>query len=79
MTAYGIQVYQTADRKQPCAEWIEALADAQARARIQARIARVALGNFGDHRPVRDGVLELRIDWGPGDIACISPGSDPRS
>jgi putative addiction module killer protein len=42
------------------------LADAQARARIQARLARVALGNFGDHKPVGDGVLELRIDWGAG-------------
>ena len=43
-----------------------ALHDRQARARIQARIARVAAGSFGDSKPVGGGVLELRIDWGPG-------------
>jgi putative addiction module killer protein len=39
---------------------------AGARAGLEARIARVAVGNFGDSEPVGDGVLELRIDWGPG-------------
>jgi putative addiction module killer protein len=39
---------------------------AGARAGLEARIARVAIGNFGDAEPVGDGVLELRIDWGPG-------------
>ena len=33
---------------------------------IQRRIDRVANGNFGDHRFCRDGVWELRIDYGPG-------------
>ena len=37
-----------------------------ARARIQARIDRVELGNFGDHKSVGEGVFELRIDFGPG-------------
>ena len=36
------------------------------RRRIAARIARLAAGNFGDCKPLRDGVWELRIDWGPG-------------
>jgi putative addiction module killer protein len=39
--------------------------EGQARTRIEARIARVAVGNFGEG-PVGEGVLELRIDWGPG-------------
>ena len=47
-------------------EWLKELADAQARARIAARIARLAAGNFGDCKPLRQGVWELRIDWGPG-------------
>jgi putative addiction module killer protein len=35
--------------------------------RINARIRRVAeTGNFGDAKPVRDGVNEIRIDYGPG-------------
>ena len=47
-------------------EWLQRLADRQARTRIEARLARVAVGNFGDVEPVGEGVLELRIDWGPG-------------
>ena len=38
----------------------------EARARVQTRIDRVELGNFGDHRNVGGGVSELRIDSGPG-------------
>lgn len=30
------------------------------------RVGRMAGGNFGDCKPVSDGVWELRIDWGPG-------------
>ncbi len=46
--------------------WLDALADLRARARIQARIERLAGGNPGDVRPVGEGVSELRIDYGPG-------------
>ena len=42
------------------------LKDRQARARVQARLDRLALGNPGDAKPLRDGVSELRIDYGPG-------------
>ena len=40
--------------------------DVQARAQIRARLARVQAGNFGDFKPLQDGVQELRIDHGPG-------------
>ena len=43
-----------------------ALQDRQARTRIGARLARVEAGNLGDCKPVREGVQELRIDYGPG-------------
>lgn len=46
--------------------WLSGLRDQQARARIQVRVDRLALGNPGDVKPVGSGVSELRIDYGPG-------------
>src|SRR5690606_28615971 len=46
--------------------WLAALADSRARARIQARIDRMADRNMGDAKPVGDGLSEARIDYGPG-------------
>jgi len=46
--------------------WFEGLRDRTARFRIGARIRRVSLGNFGDIKPVGEGVSELRIPYGPG-------------
>ena len=48
------------------AQWLDALRDTQARARVQARIERLAAGNPGDVESVREGVSELRITYGPG-------------
>ena len=48
------------------ASWLDGLRDLQGRARIQARLARLAAGNTGDVKPVGGGVSELRIDYGPG-------------
>lgn len=48
------------------AHWLDELRDIQARARIQARIERLAGGNPGDVEPVGEGVSELRINYGPG-------------
>ncbi|UJP02424.1 MAG: type II toxin-antitoxin system RelE/ParE family toxin [Nitrosomonas sp.] len=42
------------------------LKDRVAVTRIQSRIRRLSAGNFGDSKPVRDGISELRIDHGPG-------------
>jgi putative addiction module killer protein len=57
-----IEVRQT----ETFAAWFGALQDRQAKARVQARIDRLALGNPGDVKPVGQGVSELRIDHGPG-------------
>jgi putative addiction module killer protein len=48
------------------AKWMDGLRDIRARARIQARIERLASGNPGDVKPVGEGVSELRISHGPG-------------
>ena len=48
------------------AKWLDGLRDIRARARILARVERLAAGNPGDAKPVGEGVSELRIDYGPG-------------
>lgn len=48
------------------AEWLDGMRDLQARARVLARIERLAQGNAGDVQPVGEGVSELRIHHGPG-------------
>ena len=63
--ALELRFYQTAHGKCPFIEWLTDV-DRQARARVEARLARVVTGNLGDIRPVGGGVVELRIDWGPG-------------
>jgi putative addiction module killer protein len=46
--------------------WLRRLKDANAAARIVARIRRLEQGNPGDSKSVGKGVLEMRIDYGPG-------------
>jgi putative addiction module killer protein len=59
---HAIEIRQTGS----FADWFSNLRDKHAKARIQARIDRMALGNFGDAAPVGEGVSELRIHYGPG-------------
>ena len=47
-------------------QWFVDLKDTKGRFRIQARIDRAELGNFGDCEPVGEGVSEMRIHFGPG-------------
>jgi putative addiction module killer protein len=46
--------------------WFANLKDKQAARRIQVRIDRAEEGNFGDSKPVGEGVSEMRIHYGPG-------------
>ena len=48
------------------ARWLDKVRDERGRARILARIERLAGGNPGDVRRIREGVSEMRIDYGPG-------------
>ena len=57
-----IEIRKTAE----FAQWLDGLRDMKARARVQARLDRMAEGNPGDVKPVGEGVSELRIDFGPG-------------
>jgi len=46
--------------------WISKLKDVAGKARIAARLKMAAAGNFGDHKSVGQGVMEMRIHTGPG-------------
>ena len=62
MNKMNIEIRQTEIYK----KWFENLKDRRAKARIDVRIRRISLGNFGDVKPVGNGVSEIRIDYGPG-------------
>ncbi|HEX5123335.1 MAG TPA: type II toxin-antitoxin system RelE/ParE family toxin [Rhodanobacteraceae bacterium] len=46
--------------------WFAGLRDVGVRARIDARIRRLSLGNPGHHRVLKGGIAELKVDAGPG-------------
>lgn len=47
-------------------KWLRKIRDFNARAAILKRLVRVRDGNLGDYKSVGTGVLEFRIDYGPG-------------
>lgn len=63
---WGLVYYVAENGKIPYREWFESLSDSKAQAIIDARLARLRLGNFGTCEPVGPGIFELKIDYGPG-------------
>ncbi len=63
---YSIRHYVTAEQKDVYSDWSRRLRDVTARIAVDRRVARMEMGNFGDHKYCRKGVWELRIDVGPG-------------
>ena len=61
-----VLVHSRSDGSEPFTDWLRELRDGRARNKVRQRIGRLRLGNFGDARSVGDGVLELRIHFGPG-------------
>lgn len=69
--------------------WLGKLRDREAKARILVRMTRLSQGNPGDVKPVGQGVLEIRVDFGPGyriyftrrgdQIALLLCGGDKRT
>jgi putative addiction module killer protein len=66
MIVIEVRRYVAPSGRDVIGDWLASLTDLKARARIAARLDRLSLGNFGDCKALRDGVSELRIDWGPG-------------
>ena len=63
---FQINDYLTDDGRIPFKEWLADLTDRQAKARILTRVQRMSAGNFGDCKPLQDGVWELRMNHDPG-------------
>ena len=63
-SAYEIREF-TEGVRSPFAEWFNGL-EAVTAARVDKNIRRLAAGNFGSVKPLQEGVLELKMDFGPG-------------
>ena len=66
MTEREIQKLELESGRVPFDDWFESLGDLRMQAAVDARLARVRAGNFGDHKGVGAGIFELRISLGPG-------------
>jgi putative addiction module killer protein len=60
-----VNFFKNINGKAPVKEWFKKIKDKRALAKIDIRIRRAGLGNFGDHKSVGDSVIELRIPYGP--------------
>ena len=59
-------IFRDARGHQPFVDWFDSLGDRGVQARVMQRLDRLQAGNPGDCRAVGSGLLELRIDTGPG-------------
>lgn len=62
---YKLKEYVRENGESPFDKWKRKL-DISVRARIQARLMRVASGNLGDYDSVGNGVFEFRFHFGAG-------------
>lgn len=56
----------TINRTETFTAWLAGLKDLKARAKIVIRLRQAGQGNFGDVKPISEGVWEMRIHFGPG-------------
>ena len=64
-------IYKSAKGSEPYVKYVDSLKDREGAAKIRARVTQAELGNLGDWGSVGQGVIELRIHFGPGYRAYI--------
>ena len=65
-----VRYYVTDDGRSPYADWFASL-DPVARAKVAAAILRIGQGNLSNLKPIGEGVLEYKINFGPGYRVCL--------
>jgi putative addiction module killer protein len=60
-----LRYYLTSGGEKPFEDWFTGL-DAASAAKVAVALARLEQGNLSNVKGVGEGVLEYRIDWGPG-------------
>ena len=58
--------YESPTGKIPFQKWLSNIKDLRTQTKVEIRLNRLIKGNYGDHSSLRNGVSELRIDYGPG-------------
>lgn len=66
MSNYEIRIFETRDGKKPFLLWIKSLKNLKTITRIETRLDRIAEGNFGDYKCIKDNLFELRFTFGSG-------------
>lgn len=61
-----VEAYVTRGGKEVFQEWLNRLGDRRARVLIDKTLAKVRLGNLGQHKSVGEGVQEIVLNYGPG-------------
>lgn len=56
----------TSDGRVPFETWLKGFKDNRVVQKIETRLERVEVGNFGDYKSLGNGLFELRIDYGAG-------------
>jgi putative addiction module killer protein len=62
---YRVEFYVSNEGRSPFLEWLNSL-DIKTQQRVEARMARLRTGNFGDHKYLQEGISELRFSFGSG-------------
>jgi putative addiction module killer protein len=66
LSEWFVEYYALPSGLSPFREWRVGITDVRTKAAVDARVARMRGGNFGNSRPIGGGASESRIDFGPG-------------